>query len=227
MPVETARTQPDPAPMKADQLTEPEKSMVAQVVRKSPNKATAPPIITIAMTRQEVRWKIPSTSANYIQDKDKPLSRHQTPPVSPPPVISSKAIALKHPTPYDDAGSTTQAPIIHKLPDNPRQQSDTPSSSDVARAMMSGQSSSASNNSHSPPTGGRRGEQQPDGRDYSRLLALLHGKISRHQRYPGMARRQRRQGTVTVGFNLYPDGNLGEVDIMHSSGFRPLDREAL
>jgi len=59
------------------------------------------------------------------------------------------------------------------------------------------------------------------------LLALLHRAIDRHKRYPGIARRQGREGTATVSFSLHPDGRVGNVDVARSSGFHPLDRAAV
>ncbi len=59
------------------------------------------------------------------------------------------------------------------------------------------------------------------------LLALLHDAISREQRYPLLARRQRREGTATVSFKLSPSGNMDGINIDRSSGFRMLDTAAL
>jgi len=59
------------------------------------------------------------------------------------------------------------------------------------------------------------------------LVDLLHREIERHKRYPLIARRERREGTATVSFNLHPDGEVDGVAVDHSSGFGPLDRAAV
>jgi protein TonB len=59
------------------------------------------------------------------------------------------------------------------------------------------------------------------------LMALLHREISRHKRYPLIARRQQREGRATISFRLYPDGRMDHVSVAHSSGFQPLDDAAL
>jgi protein TonB len=63
--------------------------------------------------------------------------------------------------------------------------------------------------------------------DRLELLALLHEEISRHRRYPALARRQQREGTATVRFELEPSGRILDVDVVGSSGFQSLDRAAL
>ena len=64
-------------------------------------------------------------------------------------------------------------------------------------------------------------------RDYDRLLSLLHAEISKHKRYPTLARRQRREGTATVAFRLHPDGGLERLAVLHSSGYGALDDAAM
>lgn len=59
------------------------------------------------------------------------------------------------------------------------------------------------------------------------LLALLHREISRHKRYPLLARRQQRQGKATISFRLHPNGSVDDLSVARSSGFRPLDDAAL
>lgn len=63
--------------------------------------------------------------------------------------------------------------------------------------------------------------------DYRALLAFLHAQISKHKRYPALARRQRREGTATVAFHLRPNGGLERLAVLHSSGHGALDDAAL
>ena len=63
--------------------------------------------------------------------------------------------------------------------------------------------------------------------DYRALLAFLHAQISKHKRYPALARRQRREGTATVAFHLRPNGGLEQLAVLHSSGHGALDDAAL
>ena len=63
--------------------------------------------------------------------------------------------------------------------------------------------------------------------DLNALVSLLHEEIARHKRYPALAKRQRREGTATVSFALYPDGAIDDINVVSSSGFRRLDKAAL
>ena len=63
--------------------------------------------------------------------------------------------------------------------------------------------------------------------DLSALFLLMHEAISRHKEYPFMARRNQREGTATVGFELHPDGAIDGVTVVSSSGFSRLDKAAL
>lgn len=59
------------------------------------------------------------------------------------------------------------------------------------------------------------------------ILALLHATISNNKEYPYIARRQRREGTATVGFVLHPDGSIENARLLASSRAGMLDRAAL
>lgn len=59
------------------------------------------------------------------------------------------------------------------------------------------------------------------------LLMLLHAAISEVQTYPESAIELNQQGSVGVGFTLYPDGHITNVNIIQSSGYPVLDSEAL
>ncbi|NIR28829.1 MAG: TonB family protein [Gammaproteobacteria bacterium] len=71
----------------------------------------------------------------------------------------------------------------------------------------------------SQPAGGQQAVDE--------MLALLHREISRHKRYPLLARRQQREGKATIRFRLHPDGYVDDLSVVRSSGFRPLDDAAL
>lgn len=59
------------------------------------------------------------------------------------------------------------------------------------------------------------------------IIGLLHDSISNNKEYPYIARRQRREGVVTVGFVLYPDGSIENAYLVTSSSTDLLDRAAL
>jgi TonB family protein len=59
------------------------------------------------------------------------------------------------------------------------------------------------------------------------LLELLHNTISNNKEYPYLARRQRREGIATVGFELHPDGSIKNTHLVASSNTGVLDRAAL
>jgi len=63
--------------------------------------------------------------------------------------------------------------------------------------------------------------------DYGYLLGLLHREISRHKRYPFMARRRHVEGTATVGFSLNSVGVVRGAGVVDSSGHGMLDRAAV
>ncbi len=64
-------------------------------------------------------------------------------------------------------------------------------------------------------------------KDLALLSAMLHEQIVHQRRYPVMAKRQRREGIATVRFDLFPDGDLLAVNLVHSSGYRALDHAAI
>ncbi|TDQ59600.1 outer membrane transport energization protein TonB [Mesocricetibacter intestinalis] len=55
----------------------------------------------------------------------------------------------------------------------------------------------------------------------------LRREIERHKRYSQRARMMRKQGTVTIGFNLADDGSISGARILRSSGSEDLDNAAL
>ncbi len=59
------------------------------------------------------------------------------------------------------------------------------------------------------------------------ILELLHSSISNNKEYPYLARRQRREGIATVGFELHPDGTIKNTRLVNSSSTAMLDRAAL
>jgi len=59
------------------------------------------------------------------------------------------------------------------------------------------------------------------------ILELLHSSISSNKEYPYLARRQRREGTSTVAFVLYPDGSIENTHLIQSSQTVSLDRAAI
>jgi len=59
------------------------------------------------------------------------------------------------------------------------------------------------------------------------IVELLHSRISDKKAYPYLARRQRREGVVTVGFVLHPNGRIENAHLVNSSRTQSLDRAAL
>lgn len=59
------------------------------------------------------------------------------------------------------------------------------------------------------------------------LLSILHQLIAEQQIYPDTALALQQQGTVKVGFYLYPDGHLTQIALQKSSGYSTLDNAAL
>ncbi|PCJ88528.1 MAG: hypothetical protein COA54_02055 [Thiotrichaceae bacterium] len=59
------------------------------------------------------------------------------------------------------------------------------------------------------------------------IVELLHSRISDKKAYPYLARRQRREGVVTVAFILHPNGRIENAHLVHSSRTQSLDRAAL
>lgn len=59
------------------------------------------------------------------------------------------------------------------------------------------------------------------------LLALLHAAIEQHKQYPATAMEMEREGTVTLRFTLYRDGNIQDLEIQKSSGTASLDTAAI
>lgn len=59
------------------------------------------------------------------------------------------------------------------------------------------------------------------------LRGVLQTELSRHLRYPQLARERGWQGTVVVGVTIAPDGELIATRLFHSSGHALLDEASL
>ena len=57
--------------------------------------------------------------------------------------------------------------------------------------------------------------------------SALRREIERHKRYPQRAKLMRKQGIVTVSFNIAADGSLSGATVVKSSGSDDLDNAAL
>ncbi|MCS6921888.1 MAG: energy transducer TonB [Elioraea sp.] len=58
-------------------------------------------------------------------------------------------------------------------------------------------------------------------------LALVRARLQQELRFPIAAREQGLSGTAHVRFEVAPDGRVGAVTLVRSSGEPSLDREAL
>ncbi len=68
------------------------------------------------------------------------------------------------------------------------------------------------------------------GTDTSEMAAYrsaIRHEIERHKRYPTRAKMMRKQGKVSVSFNVGPDGSLSGARVTQSSGDESLDNAAL
>ncbi len=68
-------------------------------------------------------------------------------------------------------------------------------------------------------------QDSPAGMDETLLLILR--KIEAVKKYPRMARRMGIEGKATVRFQIHPNGSIGAVEILESSGFEILDQASL
>lgn len=59
------------------------------------------------------------------------------------------------------------------------------------------------------------------------LLNLLHDAVAKHLVYPKAAVDFNESGTVKVGFLIYPNGEISQVTLLHSSGSDILDNAAI
>lgn len=71
------------------------------------------------------------------------------------------------------------------------------------------------------------GESSSGSPSVNHLLGEIQTRLSRYLSYPPLARARGWQGTVTVGFDLVPDGRLQRIHIARSSGYDVLDRAAI
>jgi len=51
--------------------------------------------------------------------------------------------------------------------------------------------------------------------------------LATHQTYPSSAQDHNEEGTATIKINIAADGKLQSVELLHPSGSRSLDREAV
>lgn len=61
----------------------------------------------------------------------------------------------------------------------------------------------------------------------SAYRSALRREIERHKRYPQRAKMMRRQGIVTINFNISTNGSITDAKIAKSSGNDDLDNSAL
>lgn len=59
------------------------------------------------------------------------------------------------------------------------------------------------------------------------LLSLLHQQIAAKQSYPEAALLLQQNGTVRIGFLLFPDGHISQISVLQSSGINSIDASAL
>ena len=92
--------------------------------------------------------------------------------------------------------------------------------------------SSANVNAKATTTGAtnRNAQVAGSGTDTSEMAAYrsaIRREIERHKRYPTRAKMMRKQGKVSVSFNVGPDGSLSGARVTQSSGDESLDNAAL
>ncbi len=58
-------------------------------------------------------------------------------------------------------------------------------------------------------------------------LSKARREIERHKKYSNRAKMQRKQGTVTIAFNINADGSFSNARVVKSSGSEDLDKSAL
>lgn len=61
----------------------------------------------------------------------------------------------------------------------------------------------------------------------SHMLGLIHRTIREHFVYPPFAWRQGWEGKVVIALQLNPDGEISNIRLVQSSGYRILDEDAL
>ena len=92
--------------------------------------------------------------------------------------------------------------------------------------------SNANVNAKATTTGATNSNAQVvgSGTDTSEMAAYrsaIRREIERHKRYPTRAKMMRKQGKVSVSFNVGPDGSLSGARVTQSSGDESLDNAAL
>jgi TonB family protein len=84
-----------------------------------------------------------------------------------------------------------------------------------------------------PGPGAKRGFQSsargegPGGRNLSGYLSAVRLKIEKTKRYPGEAQRKRWEGKVILSFQIDRQGEVRDIRVIQSSGYRILDEEGM
>lgn len=100
---------------------------------------------------------------------------------------------------------------------------------EVAKQKATLQKAEASQTSKPSTTEDRKATQPTHTKqqDNRALYKLLYSAINQQKHYPVSALRMRQQGKVRVSFRLFNNGNLDDLKVSHSSGYRTLDNAAL
>ena len=78
-----------------------------------------------------------------------------------------------------------------------------------------------------PGTNGVQGGSGTNTDELNAYRAAIRREIERHKRYPARAKMMRKQGVVSVSFNVGADGSLSGERVTNSSGDESLDNAAL
>lgn len=103
----------------------------------------------------------------------------------------------------------------------------TTSSHTAKKTMISEKTAIAAHSSTSQPSHAVIAANTTKTAPVATLTALLHAAIQREQQYPASAQEHNQQGRVTLAFTLYPDGNISNLHIQHTSGISSLDHAAV
>lgn len=66
-----------------------------------------------------------------------------------------------------------------------------------------------------------------DSMAHSKIIAQLKNRLSTNFYYPKLAQKRNWEGQVTIGFLLHTSGQLSEIVIIKSSGYKILDNAAI
>lgn len=103
-------------------------------------------------------------------------------------------------------------------PQPPAVSHDTPSANTSSRKISSARSGDA-------PAG--EAETVPEDKLANHMLGLIRRSIQEHFVYPPFARRQGWEGEVLVALQLSAEGEISDIRVIRSSGYRVLDEDAL